>query len=108
HLPAQIRRLWDSRRVSERAAYDEEEASAMLAARVGQLAGFQKIWIHEDPETGLMTIRAKLRNGEEMSARDLSDGTLRFLALAVLELSPQSRVYCIEEPEASLHPDRFE
>jgi hypothetical protein len=108
HLPAQIRRLWDSRRVSERAAYDEEEASAMLAARVGPIAGFQKIWIHEDPETGLMTVRAKLRNGEEMSARDLSDGTLRFLALAVLELSPQSRVYCIEEPEASLHPSRFD
>ncbi|MFO7567041.1 MAG: AAA family ATPase [Enhygromyxa sp.] len=108
HLPAQIRRLWDSRRVAERVAYDEEEASAMLAARIGQLAGFQKIWIHEDPDTGLMTVRAKLRNGEEMSARDLSDGTLRFLALAALELSPQSRVYCIEEPEASLHPSRFE
>lgn len=108
HLPAQIRRLWSSPHLSEWALYDEQEASAMLAARVGQVAGFRRIWVHEDADSGLMTVRAQLRNGEEVSARDMSDGTLRFLALAVLELSPQPRVYCIEEPEASLHPDRFE
>ncbi len=105
HLPAQIRRLWNS---ADAVAYDEEEASAMLAVRLGPVASVRSIRVHEDPNTGLMTVHATLRSGEELSARELSDGTLRYLALAVLELSQQPGVYCIEEPEASLHPRQFE
>ncbi len=48
------------------------------------------------------------RNGQEHPARSLSDGTLRFLALAVLACDPQAGgVICMEEPENGIHPARI-
>ena len=38
----------------------------------------------------------------------LSDGTLRFLALAVLDLDPETTgLLCLEEPENGIHHDRI-
>ena len=38
----------------------------------------------------------------------LSDGTLRFLALAVLEMDPETQgLLCLEEPENGIHPARI-
>ncbi len=38
----------------------------------------------------------------------MSDGTLRFLALAVLALDPDAKgVICLEEPENGIHPERI-
>ena len=43
-----------------------------------------------------------------MPARSLSDGTLRFLALAVLSLDPREEgLICLEEPENGIHPERI-
>ena len=45
-------------------------------------------------------------NGFTIPATRLSDGTLRFLCLAVILLSPDvPPLICIEEPEIGLHPD---
>ena len=42
------------------------------------------------------------------AARALSDGTLRFLALAILELDLTPRgLLCFEEPENGIHPERI-
>ncbi len=42
------------------------------------------------------------------SASSLSDGTLRFLALAVLSSDPDaSGLVCLEEPENGIHPQRI-
>ena len=50
----------------------------------------------------------KERNGTELPARALSDGTLRFLALTVLEMDAGSGgVICLEEPENGIHPARI-
>ena len=44
--------------------------------------------------------------GSPIPATRLSDGTIRFLALLVILLSPSPPpVVCIEEPELGLHPD---
>jgi len=57
----------------------------------------------------LLTIMLTDRAGTEHAARALSDGTLRFLALAVLEMDPEAHgVLCLEEPENGIHPDRVE
>jgi ABC-type multidrug transport system ATPase subunit len=41
-------------------------------------------------------------------ASSLSDGTLRFLALAVLKYAPDGqRLICLEEPENGIHPQRI-
>jgi len=47
------------------------------------------------------------RTGLELPAGALSDGTMRFVALAVIELDPEQRgVVCLEEPENGIHPQR--
>ena len=54
--------------------------------------------------------RCKLlnRNHNVHAARALSDGTLRFLALAILENDPGSQgLLCFEEPENGIHPERI-
>lgn len=46
--------------------------------------------------------------GSEHLASSLSDGTLRFLALAILEASAHGpSLLCLEEPENGIHPDRI-
>ena len=49
------------------------------------------------------------RQGTEHFAGALSDGTLRFLALTVMEADSRSaRLLCLEEPENGMHPLRIE
>jgi hypothetical protein len=56
----------------------------------------------------LLTLYARLSDGTEHPARSLSDGTLRFLALAIIEQTPQAGgLYCLEEPENGMHPERI-
>jgi len=48
------------------------------------------------------------RDGTAHPARSLSDGTMRFLALSVLELDLKAEgVICLEEPENGIHPERI-
>jgi len=48
------------------------------------------------------------RGGTSHPARGLSDGILRFLALAVIELDPEAKgLLCLEEPENGIHPERI-
>lgn len=55
----------------------------------------------------LKTILVTQRNGSKHTARNLSDGTLRFLALAIIGLDTESSsVICLEEPENGIHPSR--
>lgn len=47
-------------------------------------------------------------SGQEFPAASLSDGTLRFVALSVLERDRQaSGLFCLEEPENGIHPERM-
>jgi predicted ATPase len=48
------------------------------------------------------------QDGREFSARVLSDGTLRFLALLALAYAPRPpSLVCFEEPENGVHPGRL-
>lgn len=67
-----------------------------------------EVSIDRDEKRQLLTLQVKDRNGTIYPARDLSDGTLRFLALAVFELDVASQgVLCLEEPENGIHPARI-
>ncbi len=64
--------------------------------------------VDRDERRELLTVNVRMRDGTEHPARALSDGTLRFLALSVLELDPQCRgLLCLEEPENGIHPERI-
>lgn len=56
----------------------------------------------------LLTIMVKNRAGTSHSARALSDGSLRFLAMAILAQDTQAnRLLCLEEPENGIHPNKI-
>lgn len=60
------------------------------------------------PNGDFLELRAQLGEGPELPARSLSDGTLRFLTLAVLGVSDDIGLIALEEPENSIHPAKIE
>lgn len=72
------------------------------------LEDIDQVWVDKDERRQLLTIMVKNRNGTSHPAKSLSDGTMRFLALVILELDPNSQgLLCLEEPENGIHPERI-
>ena len=68
----------------------------------------REVGVDEDRQRDLLTLFAVDKNRTKHPARALSDGTLRFLALAVIELDPTAQgTLCLEEPENGIHPARI-
>lgn len=68
----------------------------------------REVSIDIDEKRELLTLCAADGKGTVHPARALSDGTLRFLALAMLQHDPETRgVLCLEEPENGIHPERI-
>ncbi len=88
---------------------DPERINSQVVNRLSELIDdIRSLWIDRDDKRDLLTLFVRGRDGTPHPARDLSDGTLRFLALAVLELDPESRgLICLEEPENGIHPERI-
>jgi predicted ATPase len=87
----------------------DEQVYAQVANRLAELIeDVGKLWVDRDDRRELLTIMVKNRDGTTHPARALSDGTMRFLALAVLELDLKAEgVICLEEPENGIHPERI-
>jgi predicted ATPase len=67
-----------------------------------------EVSIDKDDKRELYTLMVAGRDHTNLTARSLSDGTLRFLALGVLEMDPRVQgVLCLEEPENGIHPARI-
>ena len=104
HLPATISRL----------AYSSNGSSVngrVFAEIANRLAGLiediRELRVDRDDKRELLSIQILDAAGTWHPARALSDGTLRFLALAVISLDPMSRgLLCLEEPENGIHPER--
>ena len=84
-------------------------AYAQVANRLATLLeDVREIIVDRDDTRELFTLLVRTRDGTLHPARDLSDGTLRFLALTVMEFDRQSGgVLCLEEPENGIHPRRI-
>ena len=64
--------------------------------------------VHEDETRQQRMLSVSMGNHQRYSASSLSDGTLRFLALAVLSHDPDiTGLICMEEPENGIHPLRI-
>jgi AAA15 family ATPase/GTPase len=69
----------------------------------------KEINIDKDDKRELFTLMLKFKDGGVFPARSLSDGTLRFVGLSVIELdSKSSGVICLEEPENGIHPQKID
>lgn len=88
---------------------DEEKVYAQVANRLSELLDdVDKVWVDRDDRRELLTLVVQNRDGTSHPARSLSDGTMRFLALVVLELDPEAHgLLCLEEPENGIHPQRI-
>ena len=91
----------------------EESIAAKIITRMRPIASLRTIFTDDDKERETLTIRAKTSSGEVISARGLSEGTLRFLAFVILGIysdsgfgSDNGMLY-IEEPENGIHPGKF-
>ena len=104
HLPANLARL-----TTLTTKDNPERIYCQIANRLSELIGsVRKIRVDRDEKRELLTLMMTGSDETELPARALSDGTLRFLALSVLELDPETPgVICLEEPENGIHPDRI-
>jgi YD repeat-containing protein len=106
HLPATLFHLANA---TNGPSEDSAAVYAEVANRLSQLIDdVRSVHVDRDERRQLLTIYAMGRDGTSYPARALSDGTLRFLALTVLSIEPNSRgVICLEEPENGIHPQRI-
>jgi len=82
---------------------------SQVANRLSELIDdVHEVAVDRDERRELLTLMVTGADGTRHPARALSDGTLRFLALAVLLQDPDARgVICLEEPENGIHPERI-
>lgn len=94
HLPATLLRL---------------KANSEIADQLSELLDdVSEVKVDKDDSRRTLTLQVSGRNGIAHPARALSDGTLRFLALAILAADPEAgRLLCLEEPENGIHPSRI-
>jgi len=98
HLPATLHRL------SKSSPTVYEEVAGRLKELILEL---RAVGVDLDEKRELLSLVATDRAGTTLPARALSDGTLRFLALSVLEKDPEAvGLICFEEPENGIHPAR--
>lgn len=94
HIPAALERIGKYEEISNRIAT--------------LLPEVKSITVDVDNTRRLKTLILEQRSGVKHKARALSDGTLRFIALAALAFDPKARgLICFEEPENGIHPSRI-
>lgn len=107
HVPATLYALAQS--AERKQAGGAEDTYAKVANRLSQLVeDVRRLTVEVDEKRQLLNIVMTDRHNTEHVASALSDGTLRFLALTVMESDPKSRrLICLEEPENGMHPLRI-
>lgn len=107
HLPAT---LFGLAKAAERDGdMTADDVYQQVANRLADLfENVRTLRVDEDEKRELYSIVLTDLQRSDHLASSLSDGTLRFLALAILEASYEGpSVLCLEEPENGIHPDRI-
>lgn len=72
------------------------------------LPSFIEVNVYDDKANRQYIIKLKGEDGKEFTSRVLSEGTLRLLALCILEYDEKhTGLLCFEEPENGIHPFRI-
>ena len=102
HLASTLERLTRTR------SSGEDDVAARISSRLAELVPVTDVGVMRDDVRELLTLSITEAGGQRFPASAVSDGTLRFLALAVLAEDPEARgLLCIEEPENGVHPERL-
>jgi len=101
HIPAVLNRLAQDKRVSE------ELYTRLANSLVSLVEDVRAVRVDRDESRRALRFMMKDQNGLELPAGSLSDGTMRFVALSVIQIDPdESGLICLEEPENGIHPQR--
>jgi predicted ATPase len=103
HIPATLARL---------AARDTRKPPPVYTDLANTLTSLvenvSRVRVERDEARRALRFMMRDRSGLELPASSLSDGTMRFVALAILQLDPSERgLVCLEEPENGIHPQRI-
>jgi len=103
HIPSTLWRL-----AQDKGLGGELAVFANVANTLSRLVEkIKSVRVERDEVRRALRFMLQDRMGLELPAGALSDGTMRFVALAVIELDPEQRgVVCLEEPENGIHPQR--
>lgn len=86
----------------------DPDVYAAVAATASALVDVREVTVDFDPKRDLLTLEARVGDSPLFPARVLSEGTLRFVALSVIEADPFfGGVICMEEPENGIHPAKI-
>ncbi len=67
-----------------------------------------EIYVDKDDKRDLLTLQIRFKDGLVLPAQSLSDGTLRFLGLAIIqEDTLRNGLICLEEPENGINPQKI-
>jgi hypothetical protein len=107
HLPATLYRL--ARDAAAERPGEDTAVYSRVANRLSELVEqVRSVAVDVDEKRQLLSIVMTDRNGTAHMASSLSDGTLRFLALAIMSEEQAPRpLLCLEEPENGMHPSRI-
>lgn len=106
HIPATLYRITSSNGDPGH----KDRIYAAVANRLAELVeGVRAVWVDQDDKRRVLTLVMSDRYGLQLPASALSDGTMRFVALTVLQQDPrESGLICLEEPENGIHPQRID
>lgn len=101
NLPATLYRLHSEKQ--------DKDVYQTLTNKLKELVDdISEINVDKDEKRDLLTLQLKFRDGLTLPAQSLSDGTLRFLGLSIIEEdSLGSRLICLEEPENGINPKKI-
>ncbi len=87
----------------------EEDVYQKLTNKMkGLVSDIDEIEVDKDEKRDLLTLQIKFKNGLVLPAQSLSDGTLRYLGLAIIkEDTKSSGLICLEEPENGINPKKI-
>jgi len=109
HLPASLYFLARSFQSNQNHELPKTWIYDQMASRLSELIEeVDTVKVDRDEKREILTMIVKHRDATEHPADCLSDGTLRFLALSLIELDDKtSGLICLEEPENGIHPGRI-
>ena len=88
----------------------DPDTRSEIVYRLRQLnSDIEELGVYIDEAGDQIALRARIMGVDSwLYARSLSDGTLRYIALALMLVDVRDRaVLCIEEPENGIHPSRI-
>lgn len=105
HIPATLQHLAN---IAPEHGDRPDAVFQMVSIILSGLVPIKMVNVVKDDVRQLLSLEVEEQSGIKLRANSISDGTLRFLALAALsEVVYENAVVCMEEPENGIHPAKL-